>query len=317
MNLIAEFCQNHNGKPELVQEMLAAAKRAGVQIVKLQGIYVDDLVFREDFESNPRVRMLSTVRPFEAERDRLSGLELSMEAERDFVDNARALGLLPMTTVFSHRGLLRALELGFRNFKIASYDCGSLPLIDAVAMHADTLVISTGATPWSQVRRTIDFVKTHHSSLKVSFLHAVTEYPSDPETLRMGRMLSLKGLASSVGFSDHSHGLMASKVAMALGAESIERHFTVLPKNETKDGPVSVNEEEMRELVEFSKLDPSEQFREVAPWVTKHFATLRTLNSDLEPTQKELVNANYYRGRFASTSWFSESTRIPNWDDWR
>ena len=68
----------------------------------------------------------------------------------------------------------------------------------------------------------------------------------------------LKKFTKNVGYSDHTKvdddGLIASKIALALGASSIERHFTVLERNQSKDGPVSINPEELTELVNFAKL---------------------------------------------------------------
>ena len=73
----------------------------------------------------------------------------------------------------------------------------------------------------------------------------------------------LKKFTNKVGFSDHTHvkttGILGSMTACYLGAKLIERHFTILPENKTKDGPVSINEKQLSDLISFSKLNKKEK----------------------------------------------------------
>ena len=51
MNIIAEFCQNHNGDFELLKEMVYAAKENGADYAKIQTIFADMVSYRERFEN--------------------------------------------------------------------------------------------------------------------------------------------------------------------------------------------------------------------------------------------------------------------------
>ena len=89
-------------------------------------------------------------------------------------------------------------------------------------------------------------------------MHCVTIYPTQLDQLHFSRMEKLKKYNKYIGFSDHTKptdtNLIASKLAMSLGASCIERHFTILDENMTKDGPVSINPDQLKELCEFGEL---------------------------------------------------------------
>jgi N,N'-diacetyllegionaminate synthase len=117
-----------------------------------------------------------------------------------------------------------------------------------------------------------------------------------------------------VGYSDHSHvettGIWASKIALALGAQSIERHFTVLEKDETKDGPVSIKPHQLKELNEFAKLTRFEMMEIIKKDYPDWEKTIGTSTRELSHAEK--LNRDYFRGRFASRV---NDTFIYNWED--
>lgn len=299
MRFIAEMCQNHNGEIGVLAEQVAAAARAGFTHAKIQGLYSGELVRREEFEINGN----PIFRPFDAEFKRLKSLELDETTELEFIQICQSHGLMPMITVFTHNGAERAIRLGFSSFKIASYDCESIPMMRELLDHADELIVSTGATDWNKISTTSDFL---HSETKertyTALLHARTIYPMPLREAGLTKLLALKTLGHAVGWSDHSNtsdkGLLASKVAAYLGAEVIERHFTVLPKSETKDGKVSIDESEASELRDFLDMNPRQQLEELEKDAGLLLETLRI--DSLEPLEAEIQNAQYYRGRVAS-----------------
>lgn len=311
--LIAELCQNHNGKSDLLSELALQAASSGATHLKIQGIYASELVYRERFEvagSN------ALTRPFAPERERLAGLELTEETEYRFVELCHELGVTPMITIFTHSGLDRALQSGFRSFKIASYDCASIPLIQRCAEVADELVISTGGTMWDDVIRTANFLRVAPTRANVFMLHAVTKYPTDLKEVNLFRMLALSSLGFPIGFSDHTApavtGLVASLAAVSAGAVAIERHFTVLSPEETKDGPVSVSADQLRTIADAMSMQPPERASMLSELLQEYSEVLFT--GSLEPSEFERINADYYRGRFAS---FADGQQVMAWEEWK
>lgn len=307
--LVAEMCQNHNGSWEILQQMVAAAASAGATHAKIQAMYASELTFRPQFE---RQSEASIFRPFDAEVARLTPLELSNKQEESFVNLCSAHNLVPMITVFSHRGVDRALDAGFRSFKIASYDCASRELIARLLPHAEELVISTGATHWSEIESTATFVSEAADIVDVRLLHATTIYPTPLNRVNLLRMLILKTLGFPIGFSDHTSpletGLLASVSALKLGATVIERHFTVLPRDETRDGRVSVDQNQMAEIarIMFDADHPGGDSISDIPEEVLRFTGINV-------TSEEQLNADYYKGRFAS---WKDDRQVFAWEDW-
>lgn len=299
VRLIAEFCQNHNGKRENLRKMISSASRSGFTHGKIQGLYSFELTKRLEFESSNA----AIHRPFDIELARLKDLDLSEDDEAWFVEQCSSEGIIPMITVFSHHGVDRAKKAGFKSIKIASYDCGSTPLIERAALFASEIVVSTGASSWDSIKKTAGLlVSFQKSGTEVALLHARTIYPTPGHETGLARMLALRSLGLPVGFSDHSRpdkdGLLASKFALVLGAQLIERHFTVLDKNQTKDGPVSINESEAEEISKFSSMDVALQLANIGSGVARLGEYFQI--ESLEPTSVEEINATYYRGRVAS-----------------
>lgn len=315
VNIIAEFCQNHNGDVDVLNRMILEAKESGASHAKIQGLYSSELTNRPEFEPENQ-KEGSLLRPYQAEFDRLAKLDLTLESESNFVEACKQAGIIPMTTVFTHLGLERALKAGFRNFKIASYDCASRALISRILPHADELVISTGATMWNEIELTSKLVsKEKKPHTKIAFLHARTIYPTPLDKMNLSRMLFLRYLGWETGLSDHSRpevdGLISSKLAIHLGASYVERHFTVLARTETRDGPVSITPLELQELNEFSKKDSQVRYSELSS--VNDLARISFGESELEIDPTEAINAKYYRGRVAS--WLG-SKQVYSWESW-
>ena len=319
--LIAELCQNHNGRFELVERMIDAAAESGATHVKIQTIYADTLAFRPQFEEGlvRDGKTLAIKRPYRAEYERLKGLELSAEQCVRFVELARKAGLVPVTTCFSRAHVAMIAEQGFETVKVASYDCASYPMLRELAARFRELIVSTGATFDDEVRHASSILRSTVKDGRFALLHCVTLYPTPLEDMNLARMSWLRDFAPRVGFSDHSHvardGVVAAKAAIASGAEVVERHFTVLEADESRDGPVSITPVHMRELAEFARLEPSDRIAKLdaehPSWRVMIGQPGRALSD------AELLNRDYYRGRFASPRpGAAPGTRmIYNWEE--
>ena len=98
-------------------------------------------------------------------------------------------------------------------------------------------------------------------------------------------------------------------VAIYLGAKLIERHFTILPEDETRDGKVSINRDQLAEIVMFSELSSAEQHQMILERVPEYDEILG--NKHFELSNDELLNRDYYRGRFCNKHGCKE---IFNWE---
>jgi hypothetical protein len=130
----------------------------------------------------------------------------------------------------------------------------------------------------------------------------------------LARLLALREFNLPVGFSDHSRpdvdGLLATKFALVLGAEVVERHFTVLDKSQTKDGPVSINEAEAAEISSFAAMSLEEKMANLDNEILRLGEFIKL--SNFEPSDVEIMNAKYYRGRVGS---IINGKRLFGWDE--
>lgn len=105
-------------------------------------------------------------------------------------------------------------------------------------------------------------------------------------------------------------GLKASRVALMLGADYIERHLTLLPQDQTKDGPVSIDLQQLKELVQAARAPREELTKEVEKAVPDWRELLGDPEAEISP--EEEVNRDYYRGRFASRT---SNGFVYNWEE--
>jgi pseudaminic acid synthase len=305
--IIAELCQNHNGKEKILETMIASARKNGADYVKIQALYSNQLQFRQRFEeSNNKFTMY---RPFLAEKERLSKLDLTFENEKSFVDICKDYKINPMITIFTNMGAERAAKAGFKHIKIASYDSNNFQIIKEALQFTDFLFISTGATTVSEMHLLNNFLNENNfRNVEVEYLHCKTEYPNFEHKVNLNRMLWLKSFGYPVGFSDHTRTYnefgdkedfinLASKVAITLGASVIERHYSILSPELTKDVRISIQPEDLCDLRQF--IDLSQDAKEFELKINSGIVTniIGLDKNNYDPSVEEWWNRDYYRGR--------------------
>ena len=277
MKIIAEMCQNHNGDMDLLETMVVEAAKNGADICKIQTIEAKHLIYWKEFED---------FRPYEKEYERLKSLELSIDDEKKFVAICRQNKVEPMTTVFEHRGFKRFNDVGYKLMKISGYSAQKvLPKIKE--FNFEHLYISTSSMTYREIEWLTKHLKLNLPYRNYTLLNCTCVYPTPLEKLNLQNIEFYKKHFGfkNVGLSDHTNphedNLLSSKLAIYQGIDVLERHFTILGKDETRDGKVSITPDMLSELKRFSMLSPKEQYKEI---------------NALNETQK--FNHHYYRNRF-------------------
>ncbi|MBC8549707.1 MAG: N-acetylneuraminate synthase family protein [Candidatus Brocadiales bacterium] len=312
-NLIAEACQNHNGDRETLKKMIHQASESGADYVKIQAIRSSELTIRDRFEEgilDENGELLTIKRPYKSEYKRLSKLDLSLDDEAWFIEECKRAGVKSMITVFTRSSARDIKDMGFDAIKVASYDCASYPLLKDVKKWWSTIVVSTGATYDHEVEKAAQEL----DGSDFAFLHCVTIYPTPMNECHLRRMDWLRQFTSKTGWSDHTlvekDGIWASKIALALGANWIERHFTILEMDQTKDGPVSIKPRHLKELREFADKPLELRMELIKSQYPDWIASLGYAQRKLSTS--ELLNRDYYRGRFAS---MVDGKPVYNWEN--
>ncbi len=218
--------------------MIRSAAKAGVDVVKFQSWQTRKL--RPDLPD------------YEATRARHLVAELSDRDHEFLMETCARHGVEFLTTCFDLDRVDFLASLGMRSIKVASPDCASFRLLDRLMARFEHLIISTGMTPDQDVERMIEHTRGH----KVTVLHCVSLYPTPLDRVNLERMNWLRGLGVPVGFSDHSVGVEAGMLAIAMGAEILEKHFTLSRELPGKDQSISCTPDEFARLVAWAKQVP-------------------------------------------------------------
>ena len=276
MKIISELCQNHNGDRDLLEKMI---KNAAVcsDIIKIQTIKANTFTYRKEYEE---------YRPYEPEFVRLKGLELSKIDEEFFISKCKEYGVESMTTIFVPQHAPRFNDLGYDNIKLSGY---SIPAFDygkkLKNFKFKRLFFSTSSLTLQEIKQTVTNLNT--MGIEYYMLQCTCIYPTPLNKLNLQNITYFKedlGI-KNVGLSDHTNphqdDLLSSKLAIFQGIDVLERHFTILKIDETRDGKVSVTPKMLSEIKRFSNLTKEDQYKELNVF-----------------TEQQIFNHDYYRGRF-------------------
>jgi len=218
--VIAEIGVNHDGAVGRAMELVDAAAGAAADAVKLQFFETDRLM--------SRAARLAAYQADAGEDDpfrMLRRLELSIDEMAAIVERAHEAGLHAVVTVFSLELVESADALPWDAYKIASPDVVNRPLLEALAATGRPLIVSTGAASMDEVLRARAWLEG--ASDRLSFLHCVSAYPTPMECASLGGITAMRAaLDVPVGYSDHTHEVETGALAVAVGAEILEKHLT-------------------------------------------------------------------------------------------
>ena len=243
VHIIAEAGSNYNGQVSLALSLNSAAKRAGADSVKFQIIYPDDLYLKGDYSyGNYAIRDVR----------RLRELNVLTDAEWwEIRDHAAELDLEFTASVFCLRGLELIASMNPPYIKIASTDLNNFTFLRHVSASGLRIVLSTGMSSMDEIEKAIDIIQSERGfSGDLVVLHCVSSYPVDTQDTNLAFLLELQKFGFQVGFSDHSLGVDAAIAATALGAEWLEKHFTLDKSMEGLDHKHSADEPELTAYIE-------------------------------------------------------------------
>lgn len=237
--VVAEIGNNHEGDPSLALELVAAAAEAGADAVKVQVINPEKLVNRSQTE---RIAQLSAFR-----------LPISVFAE--MASLAQAKSMIFMASAFDIQSLENIADL-VSAIKIASGDLDFGPLLIKAASLNKPLLLSTGMSTLDEVRSAVKNLESQIGGLlnnKLALLHCVSLYPTPLHAANLRAILTLKkAFGLTVGYSDHTQGVEAAIMAMAMGARIIEKHFTLDKTRAFRDHAISSDPKDLRYLAKIA-----------------------------------------------------------------
>ena len=238
--IIAEIGNNHNGSLKLAKKIILQAKASGAHCVKFQTFTTDSLFSKKSFYNNKKLRKDSN--KFTLNLDDFKILKnYSKKNKIDFTATPFSFSEVDF--------LISKLSLKF--IKIASMDINNYPLIEYIAKKKVFVILSTGFGSKIEIEKAISILRIN--KIKFAILHCVSEYPPKNEKLNLKRIPTLKKKFNiPVGFSDHTIGVNSSIIALTLGANIIEKHFTLNKRMKGWDHAISADPKELKIITDFA-----------------------------------------------------------------
>lgn len=244
--VIPEMGINHEGSLETAKLIVDSAYRAGAKIIKHQTHVVEDEM----------CSVAKNVMPGNSDDsiyEIMSRCALSEEDEYELMKYVESKGMVFLSTPFSRAAADRLEKFGVKAYKIGSGELNNYPLIKHIASFGKPMIVSTGMNNIDSIKKAVEILEK--AKVPYALMHTTNLYPTDPKLVRLGAMQEMMKEFPGVpiGLSDHTLNNNSCLAAIALGADLVERHFV---DNKNRPGPdvvCSMDENELKELIDSSK----------------------------------------------------------------
>lgn len=242
--VIAEAGANHNRDLDTAHRLVDVAADAGADAVKFQTYtgrdlystktprfeYLGDLAERPIHELLDELALPREWQPILAEHCRERAIEfLSSPFDRDAVDSLDALGVAAI--------------------KVASFEIVDLPLLEYIGATGRPVIVSTGMSRLGEIEEAIEALRAGGTD-QICLLQCASVYPARPGIMNLRAMETMRdAFAVPVGLSDHTLGIHIASAAVAMGAQIVEKHFTLDRSAPGPDHPFAIEPEELKQLV--------------------------------------------------------------------
>lgn len=243
--IIAEAGVNHNGSFETACRLVDAAKEAGADCVKFQTFKSEKLVAKNAQKAEYQKKTTGDT----SQQDMLKKLELSYDEFIRLKAYCDQTGISFLSTPFDFDSIdfLNSIDMPF--WKVPSGEVTNYPYLVKLAETHKPVVMSTGMCTMEEIKAAYHVLQENGAG-KITLLHCNTEYPTPFEDVNLKAMLTIRDeLGCEVGYSDHTKGIEVPIAAAALGAEVIEKHFTLDRNMEGPDHKASLEPDELKEMV--------------------------------------------------------------------
>ena len=246
--IIAEAGVNHNGDKNLALRLCDAAKAAGVDAVKFQTWKTEKIVTKSAALAEYQENNISDKGASQFEM--LKQLELSYNEFVEVRDYCIQIGIQFLSTPDTEEDMDFLLSLGLPVLKIGSGEVTNIPFLRAIGKRHQKVILSTGMSNLSDVEKAYNTL-LESGAKEVSLLHCTTNYPCPYDEVNLQAMQTLKAaFKCQVGYSDHTMGIEVPIAAVAMGAEIIEKHFTLDKNMEGPDHKASLDPCELKQMVD-------------------------------------------------------------------
>jgi N,N'-diacetyllegionaminate synthase len=243
--IIAEAGVNHNGDFETAKKLIDVASDAGADYVKFQTFKANKLVSKTAAKASYQLKNIGDDNL--TQYTMLLRLEMPEVWHFDLKTYADKKKIKFLSTGFDDESIDLLEKLGMPLYKVPSGEITNKPYLEHIASKGKPIILSTGMSDLNEIKNAMNLIiAAGISSDMITILHCNSEYPTPMTDVNLLAMHTIKNeLNVKVGYSDHTLGIEVPIAAVALGANIIEKHFTL---DRTMDGPDHCASLEPREL---------------------------------------------------------------------
>lgn len=247
--IIAEAGVNHNGSLELAKKLVDEAKKAGADYVKFQTSTPEKVISVYAEQAEYQKNNTGTQ---ESQLDMVRKIMLSLEEFRPLKEYCDKVGIKFMSTPFDLDAIDYLSSFDMDYMKVPSGEITNLPYLRKIAKLNMPVILSTGMSRIGEVEDAINILIDGGMKREdIILLHCNTEYPTPYEDVNLKAMLTLRDtFGVRVGYSDHTKGIEIPIAAVAMGAEVIEKHFTLDHNLPGPDHVASLEPKELKAMVD-------------------------------------------------------------------
>ena len=238
--VIAEMGINPGGNLEVAKAMVDSAYEAGIEIIKSQTHLPEEDI---------KIGNLEEKHFYDDAKKNI----FTEEQERELKAYVESKGMIFLSAPFSFAAVDRLERMNIAAYKITSSEMDNSALVEYVASKRKPIILSTGMNNVEGVKKAVEIIRRYHDNFAIQ--HCTNIYPTPPDKIRLNSLKELEKAFPGVvlGLSDHSLNNYSCYAAMTQGASIVERHFTDKKDRPGKEIAWSMDQEEAKELVAFSK----------------------------------------------------------------
>lgn len=247
VTIIAEAGVNHNGDLAMAKEMARVAKECGADIVKFQTAVPELVVSRFARKAEYQKQ---TTDAGESQLDMIRRLHFSFEGHKELKEYCDSIGIQYLSAPFDIPSVRFLGSLNLPLIKIPSGEITNLPYLEEVGRLHTPVLLSTGMCTLGEITDALG-VLDDNGCPEATILHCNTQYPTPYEDANLTAMMELfEQFGLPVGLSDHTPGWECDVAAAVLGAQVIEKHFTLDKSLPGPDQKASLDPAEFRAMVD-------------------------------------------------------------------
>ena len=248
---IAEISCNHNGSIKDAKKLIIEAKRAGADFVKLQTYTANTMTIKSDFKDFIIKKGLWKNKNL---WELYNKAETPFEWQKELFDFARKKKIKCFSTPFDETAVDLLQNIDCPLYKISSFETNHLPLIKKVAAIKKPMIISTGTATILEIDDAFNVAKKNGCP-DITLLYCVSNYPALAEDFNLNNIQLMKNrYKCRIGLSDHSVGSDIAKLAVAAGAQVIEKHIKLPNQKKGFDVKFSADRHEIKKLIQEVKI---------------------------------------------------------------